>query len=383
MEFTINAKELSTLLDKAITGINKKGIVSLTRVYLEVTGDGILKVLGTNLEHWIEVETTDIDDYVPGVVGIDNEDIKNITKMKGVIKIENNIEKQRLSIVCGKKKFTLPSHENTDLFLPYMDNTEEEELILEENWLLETLTNFYGFTEKESSNKLLETFHFNLHDLRVEALEGRRIAIRDIPSELIKGKSNILVHNMCVPVLKKVMSKKSKEDVSISQDQKYVKFKGKDFTYIVRKIEGRYFDVNKMLSDKSSFSFIASRENLLQTMKYNMDLSKNEPRTPIILHAENGSLFSYLHTSRYENFDEIETENLCMSNKLYIGFNPGFLFDVLSIVDSDKPRFRGSKADAPLFVDGEEYHFLVLPVKLNGSIGVEYMKEEFKKEKTA
>lgn len=52
------------------------------------------------------------------------------------------------------------------------------------------------------------------------------------------------------------------------------------------------------------------------------------------------------------------------------------LWMFLSIVDSDKPVFRGSKRNAPMFIDGNEYSFLILPVNVNGGNDIESLKKQ-------
>ena len=53
-----------------------------------------------------------------------------------------------------------------------------------------------------------------------------------------------------------------------------------------------------------------------------------------------------------------------MENNLYIGFNPHFLADAFSIIDTDKPLCRGKNNKSPMFIDGNEYSFVVLPINI-------------------
>ena len=57
-----------------------------------------------------------------------------------------------------------------------------------------------------------------------------------------------------------------------------------------------------MLTDDRDYIFNADRENMLSVMKYNCDMVKQEQK-PVIFHSENGKLYSYMATSRYETFD--------------------------------------------------------------------------------
>lgn len=50
MKFTMNAKELKTMMDKAVTVVNKKvPVPSLKRLYFSVDNKGVLKILSTDI----------------------------------------------------------------------------------------------------------------------------------------------------------------------------------------------------------------------------------------------------------------------------------------------------------------------------------------------
>lgn len=374
MKFTMNAKELKTMMEKGMAAIDKKAsLSSLTRLYFEVDGNGIVKVLGTNIEHYAEVRTDSAYQTSPGVLGISIDDIKVISKMSGEISIEDvSTEKEmKINIRCGKKNVTIPRYENTDIFLPSMDDTEEKIFTVKENWLLDTVVNLNTYTSDAISNKMFQVFNFNAKSKRVEALEGHRIGMRTLENQIIHTVAEnpfdmVKLYNICVPVFKKIMDKKSENEVIISQDKKYIKVEGNDFTYIVRRIDGEYFKVDQMLNIAEDFRFTPDRESILEAMKYDADLAKadNADRKPVVLHSENGNLYSYINTVKYEAFDELETKEIQMKDSLYIAFNPQFLADAFSIVDSDNPVCIGTNAKAPMLITGNEYSFLVLPVNI-------------------
>lgn len=282
---------------------------------------------------------------------------------------------------CDKKIVTIPKYENTDVFLPAMDDTEEHILTMKESWLLETITNLFTYTSDADSNKLMQVFNFNTTHERVEALNGYRIGMRTLEKqEILQKDENVMLHRKCMPVFKKIMDKKSDAEVKVYQDKKYIRVEGKDFTYIVRKVDGEYFKVNQMLTDDRDYSFIADKENMLSVMKYDCDLIK-DLKKPVVLHSEDGKLYTYLKTIRYEAFDNVETEGNTMNNDLYIGFNPHYLADVFSMVDTDNPVCRGKNNKSPLFIDGNEYKFLVWPVNIGEEI--ENMKECINRDRVA
>lgn len=185
-----------------------------------------------------------------------------------------------------------------------------------------------------------------------------------------------------MPVFKRIMDKKSDAEVKVYQDKKYIRVEGKDFTYIIKRVDGEYFKVNQMLTDDRDYIFNADRENMLSVMKYNCDMVKQE-RKPVVFHSENGKLYSYMITSRYETFDELETKDSVMDSDLFIGFNPYYIADVFSIIDSDNPVCRGKNNKSPMFIDGNEYSFLILPVNIMSDKLIENIRVYINENKVA
>lgn len=385
LKFTMNAKELKTMIDKGMAAINKKAsLPALTRLYFQVEADGTVKTLGTDYDHYAEISSNNAWNTNPGVFGIDVEDLKIITKMNDDVTLEDisTESENKISVKCGKKVVTIPKYENIDIFLPSMDDTEEHILTMNESWLLETIINLSTYTSDYEANKLMQVLHFDTTHRRVEALDGHRIGMRTLENQKIeKENKSVLLHRNCMPVFKKIMNKKSDAEVKMSQDKKYVRIEGNDFTYIIRKVDGDYFKVNQMLTDDADYSFVADKEKMLSVMKYDCDLVKDFKK-PVVLHSEDGKLYTYMKTIRYEAFDNVETDENAMSDDLYIGFNPHYLADAFSMVDTDKPVCRGRNNKSPLFIDGKEYSFLVLPVNIMGD-EVENMKECINRDRVA
>lgn len=370
MKFTMDSKELKIMMDKVMTAVNKKvSAPSLKRLYFSIDDKGILKILSTDIEHYVEVRTENTYHTEPGMFGIDIEDIKIISKMSGEITIEDitSDKEEKINIKCGKKNVFIPRFENTDVSLPVLDNGENI-LDVKENWLFETISNLSVFvSNREEVNRMMSVFNFNIKEKRVEALWNCMIGMRQLEDDMILKETEnpfetVKLHCRCVPVFKKLLDKKSERKVIISQNDKYVKVESENFTYITKKIDGEYFKVNQMLSDEWDYKFTANAKELLEAMKYDADLLK-ESKLPVTFHAENGNLYSYASTTRYEAFDEIEVKEK-PEKDFYIGFNPNFLVDVMSIVDSEYPIFYGTKEVCPWIIKGDTYSFLILPVNI-------------------
>ena len=388
LKFTMNNKDLKSMIEKGVAAINKKTSIStLTRLYFQVEYNGVVKVIGTDLDHYVEIRNNSDWDTSPGVFGIDVDDLKIITKMNGNITLEDiSDEKEfKINIKAGNKCITIPRYENIDTFLPSMDETEECILSVKESWLLDTTVNLLTHTSNEENNKMMQAFNFNAVHKRIEALDAHRIGMRSLDSQKIeKENENVLLHKKCVPVLKKILGNKSDNEIKIYQDKKYVRIEGEDFTYIIKRIDGQYFKVEQMLLKDYEYSFNVNRKDILNVMKYDCELIKGDKiRRPVVLHSEEGTLYTYLRTNRYEAFDTLDTTNNYMKDDLYIGFDPNYLAEAFNIIDSEKPICQGINDKGPLMIYGEEYSFLVLPINIKGSNSVENMNNSIKRNRAA
>lgn len=92
-------------------------------------------------------------------------------------------------------------------------------------------------------------------------------------------------------------------------------------------------------------------------------------------------MYAYLKTYKYETLDTVEAKNNNMEEEFYIGFNPSYLVDVFNIVDTDYPVCEGKSNKSPLFVYGNEYSFLILPVNIGNE--VEDMKQSINRSRVA
>lgn len=374
-KFTINAKNLKAMMDKAILTINKASAIPVLRtIRFSAEGNGALKLYCTSIDHCIEVRTNDVWDVTGGVFGIYAEDAKIIEKMTGVLTVEEM--ETEVNIHCGKKIVSI--HKCSDIAnipeLPEIYEKKDYILTVRENWLLETVVNLNRFLGTGTNvSKVFAAFHFNTIQNRVEALDGYKVGTRTLNEQTIHITANSLMdtvklHGMCVPVFKKVLDKKSEKEIHITQDEKYVKVEGTDFTYMTRTVEGEYFNVEQVLQTSATcFNFTVNRDAMLEIMKYDMDLIKStgkKVKSPVVLHMCPEGVYSYLDTGKYKSFDVIETKDNTASEDFYMGINPEYFSDVLSVLDVGSAICQVTDRLGSVIIHGNEFQFFVLPIRM-------------------
>ena len=383
MKFEILTKEFKTLTEKAATCILKKApVADLTRICLNVTEKGILEVKAANMEHYITVTSDLVFGTESGSCTIDNEDLKVINKLPGMVTVTK--EENKLIFDNGKKKLYIPCYDTYEINFPELKKEETIKIIeTTESWTLETLTKLDTFTPHESKNIAIECFNFNTAKNRIEALDGSRIGLRTLNSCNIgeeKQETKYMLSNKCVPVFKKVLNKKSDKLITYQTDGKYNKITGNNFVYYSKCIDTSYFKTEEMLNESAEYNCIVNRENLMEIAKYNKDLRiSKEDNKPMVLKCKNNTLYSYMRTSRYETLDTVETKDFNVKEGFTIAFNPAYMFEGLNIMEKEDAKIELKNSKAPALVTCGEYQYLLLPVNLNVEGEISTIEERINK----
>lgn len=376
-KFTMDSRELKGMIDKAMSTIGKSSIEAFRKIYFDVENDGEVRVLGTNMENFVEVRSRCTLDASAGRIGIDMDDIKMIGKMNGDVTISHEEGAERADVSCGKKMLTIPcfeAKEEESVTMPKAGKKNEHILTLKEHWLLETITNLLPFVKDvDGRNPGIAAFSFDTEMGAVYACDSYRIGSRKIPDgcieNVITGLDTLRLPITCVPVLKKILDKKSEDRVRIYRDKEYVRIEGENFTFATRRMNNLYFNIKNCIEHKEDYryKFRANKEDMISVMKYYCDVAGKD-REPVLFHNHNGELCTYMKTNKYELFESIEVDDFYMHDDEYVGFNPHFILDAFNTVDSDEPLCEGLGRKTPLFIYGEEYSFMMLPVHINDRV---------------
>lgn len=364
IEFTMNSKKLKEIIMEAKSLIN---ISSIKNLMLKITKEGILEVFVTDLEQYLIIKEKDCWNVSEGSI------LLNINDLKIIEKISNNITLKELDkkiiILSGNKTITFPTCNSNDFVEFPMLKEEVHVLTIKESWFADSILNMEKFTLNEDFNSVFKCFNFNIKEKRLEALNEKRVAIKSLNEQTIitNDISSFLLNNNCVSSFKKLLNKKSELEIKIYYCKNHIKITGNNFIYIQKRIEGNYSNLNILLQSNHEFSFTVNKKKLLDIIKYNYEILKNNKDRfiLIIFHNYEGKLYTYLNSDNYEFYDYIETKELNMQKELYIKFNSENIMEGISLIDTEDVIIKGTTELSPITIDGNEYTALVLPYKIS------------------
>lgn len=306
--------------------------------------------------------------------------LKKISKLKADnITVTYNKEDQKVLISTGKKIVTFPSMWDATKDFPLMKDIKEPE----EKFFTSNYREFFNMMEKlyvylkdsDEYKKVMTYYNFNVNKNRITALDGYRLAICKPSNEVgtFNSKSDVKEVNLNRDVwikLKNCITKESKGEqniISIASKNKKTYITGNDFKMIVRESDIMYFDVDKILLSESDLMMVnVNTSELNESAEYNISFHGKNSKKPMMMKFIGNNIMSYMCTESGESFDKISVSNNSVSEEFMIAFNPLFIKELCSEIDTEYVRMGFYNAKSPVMAYDGDFTYLVLPVNING-----------------
>lgn len=359
----ISAKALKKEIVKVQTVISKRSAFKIYEaVCLRVFNEGLF-LSSTDGSISLRVGDVGVINAENGTIVLENADIKLLTKMSGFLTIEET--SSGVKVMNGKKTLTLHSLpvDTFPEFPKFLDDSEKVGII-ELHDFQDGIEKLKTFVSNNDENKVMSCYNLNWRDSTIYALDGYRIGWKKLETSETAPISTYLIENEAQTIFKKLSNDSHGENMmNCYESSEYIRIEGEGFTYVQRKIDGKYFDVDKMIINDTNTEIILDREDLLKVSKYNCELAKSDKNnlTPMVVYIDkNNQLHSYFENSRVESVDELETTSIKLHDD-YIGFNPEFLRDMANVAETEDLEIRGKGPKNPWIIAAGNYGFLILP----------------------
>lgn len=303
----------------------------------------------------------------PGSVTVPARKLLDIVRaLPAEASLELTASDDRLRIRSGRSRFTLGT-------LPAADFPSIGEL---EDGLSVRL-------DMASLRRLIERTHFAMahHDVRyylngllldlapgrvrAVATDGHRLAMCDLPAETgIDTSRQVIVPRKGVTEMLRLLDSGATE-VELLVSENHLQARVPEQQLTTKLIDGKYPDYERVLPRGCDKRLVAERETLRQVLSRTSILS-NEKFRGIRLALRPGLLAAQAHNPEQEEAEE-EMEVEYDGAELEIGFNAGYLLDVLHTVRTDRVCMELSDPGASCLITpvGEEHtKYVVMPMRL-------------------
>ena len=367
MKIICNKQALyEALVNVSKAAADKSTIPALEGVKIKLA-DSALTLTGYDLE--IGINTT-----IPVISSDSGELIVNSRLFSDIIKkmpteeIEINVsDNMSVTVTTGSgvPECTIPALSASEY--PAIPELYEGDEIRLSQAVLKSLISETVFAVSTNDTKPIlkgELFEISANKLNVVAIDGFRLAVRT-ESVKIDGDMKFIVPSKTLQEVSRLLKDEDDLECGIRVTKKQVVFDFSGYTVFSRLLEGEFHNYKGSIPQNSVTEVIINKRELIDCLERASLLINERIKSPVRCLFDNGTLKVSCNTSIGKINDENPVE--ITGPKIEIGFNCKFLLDPLKVIKDDKIKLMMNGGNLPMKIvplEGEEYTYLVLPVRL-------------------
>ncbi|MBU4342527.1 MAG: DNA polymerase III subunit beta [Candidatus Omnitrophica bacterium] len=274
----------------------------------------------------------------------------------------NTMKNNSMSIKCGKCFFKILGLPKED-FPKLPEFKTEPDVIMEQAVLKNMLSMTYFSMSHDETRYVLNgaLFLFKANQLTIVTTDGKRLSLlrKELPNTVTDR--SVIVPSKTIYELNRVLEDEGEVRITLSENQ--IRFEAQNITIISRLIEGEFPNYSQVIPKEAKEKIVLNREQFLLGVKRAALLTTQDSRAIKIDVLKNKMVISKSHPNIGEAKEEIDTAY--NGHEISVGFNPGYLMDVLKVAPRDELAVEIVGPDKPVVIRiGDGCLYLLLPMQL-------------------
>lgn len=366
MKIIIDKAELANAVSIASKAVPNNTTMSILECILIEASNGCIKMTSNDMELGIE---TIVNGSIKqeGSVAIVSKRLQEVVRKlpDGDITIQTD-DNYEVTISYGKLNINLKGRSGEDFVL--LPEIEKKDFISISMFSLKEAVRQTIFSIGISdTNKIMSGIHMMIKDdqLKMTSLDGHRISIRKIQLKNSYEEKEVIVPGRTLNEVSKIIENDAEKDITIYFCDAHMVFEFDNTVIITRLIDGKYFNVDRMLSSDYETKITVNNKEISECIDRSMLFSKEGNKKPIVLNISEGILSIDVNSTEGGLNDEINIKS--SGRDIRIGFNPKFLLDAMKVIDDENIDMYFVNPKAPCYIknDDESYIYMILPVNLS------------------
>lgn len=373
-KLTFNVDEMLPNLAQVVGVVNSKNpIPILGNVVLQTRSDVGLTITASDSETWLTIKTPCIEFDEPMMFCVLASDIfRALSNLKGkVVTVELDEETHTLKGSYEKGHFALPFESAKDFPRPTMDMSDSLEKTIGAPNLFRTISKTEFGIANDKLRPIMNGIHFDFlpQGMVACATDGQKLA-KYTDCTVVLGddetaKGFTLPKKPAIIMLGLLNGLDA--DVHVVFNDKCVSFGNADFKMITRLLEGNYPNYDRVIPIDNNVETVVSKSEFTEALKRVLPMGDASSQ----LVKLSFSMGVMTISSEDFNFSKSADESIdCdySSGEMAIGFNGGYLMDVLSNIDGDNVKIcLKNQSSSGLFKpaethEAEDYVSLLMPI---------------------
>lgn len=357
MEIKVTKDSLASAVGTALKAVPVKTSVPIMECILFTVANDEVRLTSNNGEIGVDTYLSNAEIKEDGSVCVDAKTLSAIVSKLPDGEVTLKVDDSTMLIKSGKSKFKIATKDGSEF--PNIDAIpHDNQILLSQDVLKEVIKQTAFSASVAESNKMMTGVLFDISDnLKVVALDGHRIAMREITLDKAFEPAKLIIPSKTLQEIAKLLSE---GDVELYYTNNQIAFSFDNTVLVSRLIEGNFFDVNKMINNAHTTEVKVDRLELLNCVDRATLLVKEIDRKPVVF-TIGENLKAEITTQLGSMSEELEIE--ASGNPLALGLNPKFVLDALRAIDETKISMYFINGHSPCYINGEGYSYCILPIK--------------------
>ncbi|MFC4257683.1 DNA polymerase III subunit beta [Marinobacter lacisalsi] len=367
MKLTISRESLLIPLQSIAGVVERKQTMPVLSNVLLVAEDNHLTLTGTNMEVELVARVSPVHVDQPGEITVPARKLSDICRALGdEAPIELALEGDRLHLRCGASHFTLST-----LPAQHFPNVEDEEASIRLDVPQKELGRMLDATAFAMAQQDVRYYLNGLllevapDYLRTVATDGHRLAMAHFDmSTGVDDVRQVIVPRKGVLELTRLLDDVENPATLVIGDN-HLRVTVGSYTFTSKLIEGKFPDYNRVIPRGGDKVVLADRSTLKNTLQRAGILSHENIRG-VRLHLSSGKLEVFANNPDQEQAEDALAVDY-QGDELQIGFNVGYLVDVMNALDDDQVRITLSNPNSSALIESDAETrslYVVMPMRL-------------------
>ncbi|HEX5850607.1 MAG TPA: DNA polymerase III subunit beta [Rubrobacter sp.] len=369
MRAICNTETFSRRLQLVSRGVSARSTIQLLGGILVEAGGEALKLSATDMEISIQTSSpaeVEGEGRVVIPARIFNDIVRSLPG--GSFTLEHDASEGTVRLVAGDNEYRIRAYAADDYpQLPHFP--EDGTFRMPGESLVETVEKVSRSYSRDETRPVLTGILISFEDSRVKMVttDSYRLSIKEteLATSGFEGSREAIIPARAMQEVSRIFGSEGDKDVEVSLSENQALFRVGDVVFGTRLIDGNFPEYRRLLPDDFEREIAIPREELMGTLRrVNLFAARQTPPVPVSLSFSEGAVEVIVRNG--EVGDAHERLSASSEDEFLISFNPGYLLDGVSAIDSDKVVFKLNEPLKPGLIvpeengDGAEPDFLYL-----------------------
>ncbi len=372
MRVVCNTDSFSRKLALASRGVSARSTIRLLGGILFETGEHSIKLSATDMELSIQTSApAEVEEEGRVVIParIFNDIVRSLPG--GELSLEHDPSGGTVKLTAGKNEYSIRAYAAAEFpQLPHFD--EASSFKMSGDTLVDTVEKVSKSYSRDETRPVLTGILISFENSRVRMVTTDSYRLSVMESELattFDDSKQAIIPARAMQEVGRIFSGSDEEQIEVSLSENQALFRIGDELFGTRLIEGNFPEYQRLLPTAFERQISVSREDLISTLRrVNLFAARQTPPVPVSLSFSKGAVEVIVRSQ--EVGEAHETLAATSEDDFYISFNPGYLLDGVTAVDTENVVFKLNEQLKPGLIvpgtsgdngdSGEEPDFLYL-----------------------